>query len=59
MRNLKKMLNKINNLEFISNNIKFDIPLTKIQKFKISKVLNEKDNVFICDISGEDINIEV
>lgn len=59
MRNLKKMLNKINNLEFISNNIKLDIPLTKIQKFKISKVLNEKDNVFICDISGEDINIEV
>lgn len=59
MRNLKKMLNKINNLEFISNNIKFDIPLTKIQKFKISKVLNEKNNVFICDISGEDINIEV
>lgn len=59
MRNLKKMLNKINNLEFISNNIKLDIPLTKIQKFKISKVLNEKDNVFICDISGEDINIEI
>lgn len=56
---ISKLYNNINALYYNSNGIKFTVPLTKVQKFKLKNFLDEKDNIFICDIPGENIDIEI
>ncbi|MBE5840486.1 MAG: DUF4274 domain-containing protein [Butyrivibrio sp.] len=45
------------NGKFLSNGIAFAVPLTKVQKYKLDKVVPPKETVFITDIDGEEMDI--
>ncbi len=45
------------NGKFLSNGIAFAVPLTKVQKYKLDKVVSPKETVFITDIDGEEMDI--
>lgn len=43
--------------KYPSGHIAFQVPLSKLQIYKLKKVLNKKELLFITDISGEDLRI--
>ena len=51
------LYNDIVNGKFLSNGIAFTVPLTKVQKYKLDKVVSPKETVFITDIDGEKTDI--
>ena len=51
------LYNDIVNGKFLSNGIAFTVPLTKVQKYKLDKVVSPKETVFITDIDGEEMDI--
>lgn len=43
----------------VTNPILFTPPLTKVQLFKLKKILTDSEQIFIIPIEGKDLNIEV
>lgn len=54
---LRKIYNKLLNLDFKSQNISFDPELTKIQKYKLKKNNPDLPNVLISKSPGKEIDI--
>lgn len=54
---IKELYNKIINNEFLEGTIKFTPPLSKVQIFKIKKIINTNEEVFLKEIGTNDLNI--
>ncbi|CUH92149.1 DUF4274 domain-containing protein [Herbinix luporum] len=54
---IKELYNKIINNGFIEGAIKFNPPLSKVQIFKIKKVINTKEEAFLKEIGTNDLNV--
>jgi len=54
---IKELYNKIINNEFLEGAIKFTPPLSKVQIFKIKKIINTNEEVFLKEIGTDDLNI--
>ena len=44
---------KIIGNKFMTGTVAYEIPLTKIQLFKLSKILSTKEEIFVNNIMGE------
>ena len=49
----KKILHSI----YPSSDIQFKCPLTKVQVYKLSKLLSEEEKIFITEISGDNLDL--
>ncbi len=54
---IKELYNKIINNEFLEGTIKFTPPLSKVQIFKIKRIINTNEEVFLKEIGTNDLNI--
>ncbi|NLI58881.1 MAG: DUF4274 domain-containing protein [Clostridium sp.] len=54
---IKELYNKIINNEFLEGTIKFTPPLSKVQIFKIKKIINANEEVFLKKTGTNDLNI--
>ena len=45
--------------KFVERDIAFNLPLSKVQVFKLKKQLNEKEQVFVTPIEGEDLDLMI
>ena len=45
--------------KFIMAGIEFIVPLSKVEKYKLKKKLNDNKEIFITDIIGEDLSIDL
>lgn len=54
---IKRLYNFILNGKYEKGHIAFKIPLSKIQIFKLKKILSEDENVFIEEIIGKNLDI--
>ena len=55
---IRDLYNRIISGEFTRSNIKFIPPLNKVQIFKLKKIIEEKDYVFLEEIGENDLNLE-
>lgn len=53
------LYNRIYSGIYTDASIAFSVPLTKVQIYKLQKILSEKEQVFITPIDGEDIDLSV
>ena len=56
---IEKLYNSILNGKYTKGQIAFRIPLSKVQIFKLRKILSEDETVFIEDIKGKDLDIRL
>ena len=56
---VKNLYNSILNRKYQSGNIEFKIPLSKVQLYKLKKMLTEKEKIFIENIEGENLCISL
>lgn len=56
---VKALYNQIMQNKYEPGAVGYVIPLTKVQKYKISKVITEKEKLFITDVEGIDARIQV
>lgn len=56
---IEKLYNFILNGKYTKGQIAFKIPLSKVQIFKLRKILSEDETVFIEDIKGKDLDIRL
>lgn len=56
---IKGMYNSILDGKYREGRIEFKIPLSKVQLFKLRKVLTEQEKVFVEDIMGDRLDITV
>lgn len=56
---IKKLYNFILNRKYIKGQIAFKIPLSKMQIFKLKKILSDDEAIFIKDILGENLDISL
>lgn len=56
---ISKLHDDIVNGRYIKGNIQFKIPLSRVEKYKLGKLLNEKEEVFLNDIDGKDLDIDL
>lgn len=47
------------NNHYLDKSILFTPPLTKVQLFKLKKILTDSEQIFIIPIEGKDLNIEI
>ena len=50
---------KIINKKFISGKASYDPELSKVQEYKLKKVLSSSENIFITRIAGEDYGVSI
>ena len=56
---ISDVYSKIINNTFNNSNIQFKCPLTKVQIYKLSKIISDNEKVFITDLPGENFNISL
>ena len=56
---INKLHNDILKGKFIMAGIEFIVPLSKVEKYKLKKKLNDNEEIFITDIIGEDLSIDL
>lgn len=56
---IKGMYNSILDDKYRAGKIGFKVPLSKVQLFKLKKVLTEQENVFVENIMGDSLDITV
>ena len=56
---MKKLYTDITTGRYKTGNIAFSAPLTKIQIYKLAKLLDEQEHIFISNIEGENMEIEI
>lgn len=56
---IKNLYDSILSGKYKDGKIEFKVPLSKVELFKLKKVLTEKENVFIEDIIGENFDIDL
>lgn len=56
---IEKLYSGILNGKYVKGQIAFKVPLSKVQIFKLRKMLSEDEMVFIEDIVGKDLDINV
>lgn len=54
---IKELYNKIINNSFSKGTVHFSAELSKVQEYKIKKLLSDEELIFITDIPGTDCNI--
>ena len=54
---IKELYNKIINNTFSKGTVHFSAELSKVQEYKIKKILSDEELIFITDIPGTDCNI--
>lgn len=54
---IKQLYESIMKGKYERDNIGFKVPLSKIQIFKLKKILTSEENIFIDDIQGKDLDI--
>lgn len=54
---IKRLYESIFNRKYKNGNIEYKIPLSKVQMFKLKKILSEKENIFIENINGKNLDI--
>lgn len=50
---------KVLNNTYEVTNIQFKCPLSKVQIYKLSKLLSEKEKVFVTELPGENLDIPI
>ena len=45
--------------KFVIGGIEFIVPLSKVEKYKLRKKLNDDEVIFITDITGKDLRIDL
>ena len=56
---MKKLYTDITTGRYKTGNVAFSAPLTKIQIYKLAKLLEEQEHIFISNIEGENMEIEI
>ena len=56
---IKKLHDEILKGKFVKERIEFIVPLSKVEKWKLRKKLNDNEEIFITDIIGEDLSIDL
>ncbi len=56
---VKALYNQIMQNKYEQGVVGYMIPLTKVQKYKIGKVISEKEKIFITDVAGIDARVIV
>lgn len=56
---IKNIYNLILNGKYMRGEIEFKVPLSKIQIFKLNKLLTTEEKVFVENILGKNLNIEL
>jgi len=56
---IEKLYNAIMNRKYCVDKIEFKVPLSKVQLYKIKKVLEKRENIFIENIEGINLNIDL
>lgn len=56
---IENLHSKIIMKSFVNKDIAFQVPLTKIQVFKLKKVIDDKETIFLENHSGIDCNIDL
>ncbi|GAB6088103.1 DUF4274 domain-containing protein [Alkaliphilus crotonatoxidans] len=54
---IKELYNRIINNEFLKGDIKFVPPLSKVQIFKLKKIISDEESVFLEELGSYDLNI--
>ena len=54
---IKKLYDSIIDGNYQSGEIEFRVPLSKVQLYKLKKILTEKENIFIENIAGRNLDI--
>lgn len=56
---ISKLHNDIVNGRYVKGNIQFKIPLSRVEKYKLGKLLSENEEVFLNDIAGKDLDVNL
>ena len=56
---IKKLYETIIDEKYQKAEIEFEAPLSKVELYKLKKTLSEQENVFIENIEGENLNIDL
>ena len=56
---VKCLYNSIINEKYQQTKIEFKVPLSKVELYKLKKVLKEQEKIFIENIEGENLNIDL
>ncbi len=56
---VKALYNQIMLNKYEQGVVGYMIPLTKVQKYKIGKVISEEEKIFIIDVAGIDAKVVV
>lgn len=54
---IKKLYDSILGGKYESGEIEFKVPLSKVQLYKLKKILTEKENIFVENIEGYSIDV--
>ena len=54
---IKKLYDSILDGKYRSGEIEFKVPLSKVEVYKLKKILTETENIFIENIAGESLDI--
>lgn len=54
---IKELYNRIISNEFLKGDIKFVPPLSKVQIFKLKKIISDEESVFLEELGSYDLNI--
>ncbi len=56
---IKKLYNSILDGKYKSQEFKFKVPLSTVQLFKLKKILSVSENIFIKNIEGKNLDIDL
>lgn len=54
-----KLHDDIVNGRYIMGDIQFEIPLNRVEKYKLNKLLDENEKIFLNDIAGKNLDIHL